>query len=137
MCCSNNQMLTWPEKIKFALGLLPAIVFGQPYVEAQDGLTVTEWMRKQVGRGGLFLRRQVAGLKGRAAAAARRRPQSQWGIFSTLQRGGAAAAAAAAAEWQRQQQQRQHQEPNLAVQRQQQRKRKPAPPAERRACRTA
>jgi uncharacterized protein with NAD-binding domain and iron-sulfur cluster len=25
----NNQMLTWPEKIKFALGLLPAIVFGQ------------------------------------------------------------------------------------------------------------
>lgn len=43
----NNQMLTWPEKIRFALGLLPAIVFGQPYVEAQDGLTVTEWMRKQ------------------------------------------------------------------------------------------
>eukprot|EP00887_Chlorella_sp_A99_P002013 scaffold18.g2013.t1 len=43
----NNQMLTWPEKFQFALGLLPAIVFGQPYVEAQDGLTVTEWMRKQ------------------------------------------------------------------------------------------
>ncbi len=47
--CRNNEMLSWPEKIKFALGLLPAIVGGQPYVEAQDGLTVTEWMRKQVG----------------------------------------------------------------------------------------
>ena len=48
------QMLTWPEKIRFALGLLPAIVFGQPYVEAQDDKTVTEWMRQQVratGRG--------------------------------------------------------------------------------------
>lgn len=43
------QMLTWPEKIRFALGLLPAIVFGQPYVEAQDDKTVTEWMRQQVG----------------------------------------------------------------------------------------
>jgi 15-cis-phytoene desaturase len=40
-------MLTWPEKIQFALGLLPAIVFGQPYVEAQDDKTVTEWMRQQ------------------------------------------------------------------------------------------
>lgn len=43
----NNEMLTWPEKIKFAIGLLPAIVGGQPYVEAQDGLTVTEWMTRQ------------------------------------------------------------------------------------------
>ncbi|KAL4550100.1 hypothetical protein Ndes2526B_g08674 [Nannochloris sp. 'desiccata'] len=43
----NNQMLSWPEKIQFALGLLPAIVFGQPYVEAQDDVTVTEWMKKQ------------------------------------------------------------------------------------------
>ena len=43
----NNEMLTWPEKIKFAIGLLPAIVGGQAYVEAQDGLSVTEWMRKQ------------------------------------------------------------------------------------------
>lgn len=25
----NNDMLTWPEKIQFALGLLPAIIFGQ------------------------------------------------------------------------------------------------------------
>lgn len=50
----NNQMLTWPEKIQFALGLLPAIVFGQSYVEAQDDKTVKQWMKKQArarGRG--------------------------------------------------------------------------------------
>lgn len=41
-------MLTWPEKVKFAIGLVPAILGGQAYVEAQDGLTVKEWMRKQV-----------------------------------------------------------------------------------------
>lgn len=43
----NNEMLTWPEKVKFAIGLLPAMVGGQAYVEAQDGLTVSEWMEKQ------------------------------------------------------------------------------------------
>lgn len=43
----NNEMLTWPEKVKFAIGLLPAIVGGQAYVEAQDGFTVKDWMRKQ------------------------------------------------------------------------------------------
>lgn len=43
----NNQMLSWPEKIQFAIGLLPAIIFGQKYVEAQDHLTVTEWMEQQ------------------------------------------------------------------------------------------
>lgn len=42
----NNEMLTWPEKVKFAIGLLPAIVGGQAYVEAQDGITVKDWMRK-------------------------------------------------------------------------------------------
>ena len=40
-------MLTWPEKIQFALGLLPAMVFGQRYVEEQDKLTVKQWMEKQ------------------------------------------------------------------------------------------
>jgi 15-cis-phytoene desaturase len=44
----NNEMLTFPEKVRFALGLLPAIVGGQSYVEAQDSLTVREWMLKQV-----------------------------------------------------------------------------------------
>ena len=41
-------MLTFEEKIRFAIGLLPAILGGQEYVEAQDGLTVREWMLKQV-----------------------------------------------------------------------------------------
>jgi 15-cis-phytoene desaturase len=40
-------MLTFTEKIQFAIGLLPAILGGQAYVEAQDGLTVREWMLKQ------------------------------------------------------------------------------------------
>ncbi|CAI9114532.1 OLC1v1015280C2 [Oldenlandia corymbosa var. corymbosa] len=43
----NNEMLTWPEKVKFAIGLLPAILGGQSFVEAQDGITVKDWMRKQ------------------------------------------------------------------------------------------
>lgn len=43
----NNEMLTFPEKVRFAIGLLPAIVGGQSYVEAQDSLTVREWMLKQ------------------------------------------------------------------------------------------
>ncbi|URE37534.1 hypothetical protein MUK42_15517 [Musa troglodytarum] len=43
----NSEMLTWPEKVRFAIGLLPAMLGGQAYVEAQDGLTVTEWMRRQ------------------------------------------------------------------------------------------
>ncbi|XP_078444745.1 phytoene desaturase 3 [Wolffia australiana] len=43
----NNEMLTWEEKVRFAIGLLPAMLGGQPYVEAQDGLTVKEWMKKQ------------------------------------------------------------------------------------------
>ncbi|KAH7656416.1 15-cis-phytoene desaturase protein [Dioscorea alata] len=43
----NNEMLTWPEKVQFAIGLLPAMAGGQAYVEAQDGLTVSEWMKRQ------------------------------------------------------------------------------------------
>ena len=51
----NDEMLTWPEKIQFGLGLLPAMIQGQEYVEKQDGLSVTEWMKKQgefEGKGG-------------------------------------------------------------------------------------
>lgn len=44
-------MLSFPEKVQFAIGLLPAIIGGQRYVESQDHLTVKEWMEKQV-RGG-------------------------------------------------------------------------------------
>lgn len=43
----NNDMLTWPEKIRFGLGLLPAILQGQSYVEAMDKYTWSEWMKKQ------------------------------------------------------------------------------------------
>nr|AUE44528.1 phytoene desaturase [Dumontia simplex] len=43
----NNDMLTWEEKIKFAIGLLPAIVFGQKYVEECDQFSWTEWLRNQ------------------------------------------------------------------------------------------
>ncbi|PSN19870.1 15-cis-phytoene desaturase [filamentous cyanobacterium CCP5] len=43
----NNDMLTWPEKIRFGLGLLPAMVQGQQYVEAMDKYSWTEWLRRQ------------------------------------------------------------------------------------------
>jgi 15-cis-phytoene desaturase len=43
----NNDMLTWEEKIKFGLGLIPAMVRGQKYVEEMDGYTWSEWMKKQ------------------------------------------------------------------------------------------
>ncbi|KAH0453403.1 hypothetical protein IEQ34_017727 [Dendrobium chrysotoxum] len=43
----NNEMLTWSEKVKFAVGLLPAMIGGQSYVEAQDSLSVKEWMKRQ------------------------------------------------------------------------------------------
>lgn len=43
----NNEMLSLTEKLQFGIGLLPAIAFGQQYVDEQDSLSVTEWMRKQ------------------------------------------------------------------------------------------
>ncbi|CAM9666995.1 unnamed protein product, partial [Chrysoparadoxa australica] len=43
----NNEMLTWPEKIKFGIGLIPAILLGQKYVEQCDNLSVSQWMKKQ------------------------------------------------------------------------------------------
>ncbi len=43
----NNDMLSWPEKIKFGLGLLPAILNGQTYVEQMDQYTFLEWLRLQ------------------------------------------------------------------------------------------
>ncbi len=43
----NNDMLTWEEKIKFGLGLLPAIVRGQSYVEDMDRYSWSEWLEKQ------------------------------------------------------------------------------------------
>ncbi|MGB3403436.1 MAG: 15-cis-phytoene desaturase [Microcoleaceae cyanobacterium] len=43
----NNDMLTWPEKIRFGLGLIPAIVNGQKYVEEMDKYSFSEWLKKQ------------------------------------------------------------------------------------------
>lgn len=45
--CSMLRALSVSPQIQFALGLLPAIVGGQKYVEEQDKLTVTQWMRQQ------------------------------------------------------------------------------------------
>lgn len=43
----NNDMLTWPEKIRFGLGLLPAIINGQKYVEEMDQYSFCEWLERQ------------------------------------------------------------------------------------------
>jgi 15-cis-phytoene desaturase len=41
----NNDMLTWPEKIAFGLGLVPAMLRGQQYVEECDQYSWSEWLR--------------------------------------------------------------------------------------------
>ncbi len=43
----NMDLLTWEEKIKLGIGLVPAYLFGQKYVEEQEGVTVKEWMRER------------------------------------------------------------------------------------------
>lgn len=43
----NNDMLTWAEKIRFGIGLIPAMIQGQKYVEEMDKYSWTEWMQKQ------------------------------------------------------------------------------------------
>jgi len=42
----NNDMLTWPEKIRFGLALVPAMLRGQSYVETMDKYSWSEWMAK-------------------------------------------------------------------------------------------
>ncbi len=42
---SNNDMLTWQEKISFGLGLVPAMLRGQKYVEECDKQSWTEWLK--------------------------------------------------------------------------------------------
>ncbi len=44
---SNPDLLTWPEKLKLGMGLIPAYLFGQAYVESQEGVTVQEWMQQR------------------------------------------------------------------------------------------
>ncbi|HEY9879300.1 MAG TPA: 15-cis-phytoene desaturase [Leptolyngbyaceae cyanobacterium] len=43
----NNDMLTWEQKIRFAVGLLPAVVRGQQYVENMDQYSLLDWLRLQ------------------------------------------------------------------------------------------
>ncbi|WP_310484143.1 15-cis-phytoene desaturase [Chamaesiphon sp. VAR_48_metabat_403] len=43
----NNDMLTWEQKIKFALGLWPAVLRGRQYVEDMDKYSLLEWLRRQ------------------------------------------------------------------------------------------
>ncbi|MEM8779677.1 MAG: 15-cis-phytoene desaturase [Cyanobacteria bacterium P01_G01_bin.49] len=43
----NNDMLTWEQKLRFALGLWPAVVRGQKYVENMDKYSLLQWLRKQ------------------------------------------------------------------------------------------
>jgi 15-cis-phytoene desaturase len=43
----NNDMLTWNQKVRFAIGLIPAIVRGDKYVEAMDKYTFAEWLKLQ------------------------------------------------------------------------------------------
>jgi 15-cis-phytoene desaturase len=40
----NNDMLTWSQKVRLAVGLIPAIVMGDKYVESQDQYTFSEWL---------------------------------------------------------------------------------------------
>jgi 15-cis-phytoene desaturase len=42
----NQKMLTLMEKIQTAPPLLPMLIEGQPFIEAQDELSVTDFMRK-------------------------------------------------------------------------------------------
>nr|YP_002048965.1 phytoene desaturase [Paulinella chromatophora]ACB42755.1 phytoene desaturase [Paulinella chromatophora] len=41
----NNDMLSWPEKFSFGLGLVPAMLRGQGYVEDCDIYTWTDWLK--------------------------------------------------------------------------------------------
>ena len=44
---SNNDMLTLNEKISFGIGLIPAMLRGQKYVEECDEKSWSEWLRAQ------------------------------------------------------------------------------------------
>jgi 15-cis-phytoene desaturase len=43
----NNDMLTWPEKIRFGIGLIPAMIQGQKYVEQMDAYSFSQWLKMQ------------------------------------------------------------------------------------------
>lgn len=43
---SNDKMLSWTEKIRTGIPLLPMLLGGQEYIDAQDELSVEEWMKR-------------------------------------------------------------------------------------------
>jgi 15-cis-phytoene desaturase len=43
----NNDLLTWSEKIRFGIGLIPAMLKGQEYVEEMDRYSFSEWLKRQ------------------------------------------------------------------------------------------
>jgi 15-cis-phytoene desaturase len=43
----NNDMLTWEQKIRFAIGLWPGVLRGQKYVEDMDKYSFLEWVKRQ------------------------------------------------------------------------------------------
>ena len=43
----NNDMLTWEQKIRFAIGLWPGVLRGQKYVEDMDKYSLREWLERQ------------------------------------------------------------------------------------------
>eukprot|EP00192_Tetraselmis_astigmatica_P003270 CAMPEP_0117653134 /NCGR_PEP_ID=MMETSP0804-20121206/3024_1 /TAXON_ID=1074897 /ORGANISM="Tetraselmis astigmatica, Strain CCMP880" /LENGTH=552 /DNA_ID=CAMNT_0005459279 /DNA_START=56 /DNA_END=1714 /DNA_ORIENTATION=- len=42
----NSDMLTWPQKIRFGIALLPALLGGDKYIAEADNITISEWLRK-------------------------------------------------------------------------------------------
>ncbi|MEE3716810.1 15-cis-phytoene desaturase [Tumidithrix elongata RA019] len=42
----NNDLLTWQQKIRFAIGLFPAIVRGNKYVQDMDKFSLSEWLKQ-------------------------------------------------------------------------------------------
>ena len=40
----NNDMLTWGQKVRLAVGLIPAIIRGDKYVNSMDQYTLSEWL---------------------------------------------------------------------------------------------
>lgn len=43
----TSDMITLPQKLQLGLGLIPAYLQGQSYVESQEGITVQEWMDRR------------------------------------------------------------------------------------------
>lgn len=44
---NNNDMLTWEQKLRFAIGLWPGVLRGQKYVEDMDKYSLDEWLQRQ------------------------------------------------------------------------------------------